>query len=262
MPSGGKPYVNAPVLQGDSLNPDLAANRPATQPEPHLPKGHKRANTIGGAAGDSNRFLGKIIGNNSERPAEPMARPAVVGGASTTDPRQSMDHGARTKPEKASAAKSRRFSLLPTSFSLRSMTGESKHERKLSRTNSRQYGPATQSQQSPQVQSQPQLGASRQHHHHHHHHHHNDAESGMTGSDTSLAAGSAPPSAFGRGSADVDSPHSTVATKKTMLSRHKRLGDAYEGESSSGGHGSSGPARRVMDFFRRRGTARSKGEKA
>jgi len=244
MPTSGKPYISAPVPKGDSLNPDLGANRPATQPEQQMPKGHKRANTVGGAAGESNRFLSRIIGN-SDRATEPVARPAVVGGT----PRQSIDQNCGKVEKPASAPKSRRFSLLPTSFSLRSMTGESKHERKISRTNSRQYGPASQNQQSAHVQSQPHLGTT---------HHH--AGSAMTGSDTSLATGSAPASAFGRRSVDVDSP--TAPVKKSMLSKHKRLGDAYEGESSSGGHGSSGPARRVMDFFRRRGTARSKGEKA
>jgi len=240
MPKGAKPYqISNPIPQTDSTNPEFAASRPATQPEQQAPKGHKRANTVGGGVGgDSGRFLGKIIGN-SERP-DPSPRPVVVG---SNNPRQSLDQG-RSKFDKSSpgATKSRRFSLLPTSFSLRSMSSEGKHERKLSRSGSRQYG---QSQpQTSQVQSQPQLGVPN-----------NDGASALTGSESSFA-GSAPASAPG-GSNDMGHP-----SKKGTLSKHKKFGDAYEGELSSGGHGSSGPARRVMDFFRRRGAARSKGEKS
>ncbi|KAF8544880.1 kinase-like domain-containing protein [Trichophaea hybrida] len=241
QPKGAKTYqISNPIPQSDSTNPEFTANRPATQPEQQPPKGHKRANTVGGGVGgDSGRLLGKIMGN-SERPF-PSPRPVVVG---SNNPRQSLDQG-RSKVDKSSsgATKGRRFSLLPTSFSLRSMSSEGKHERKLSRSGSRQYG---QSQpQTPHVQSQPQLGVPN-----------NDGASALTGSEASFA-GSAPASAPG-GSNDVAHP-----TKKPTLSKHKKFGDAYEGgELSSGGHGSSGPARRVMDFFRRRGAARSKGEKS
>lgn len=44
-----------------------------------------------------------------------------------------------------------------------------------------------------------------------------------------------------------------------VLQKNKRLGDAWDSDSNSRTHdhsGSSGPARRVMDFFRRRGKAR------
>jgi protein-serine/threonine kinase len=244
-----KYQISAPIPQADSTSPDFAAgNRPVTQPEQQFPKGHKRANTVGGGGGDSNRFLGKIIGGSSSSDRPDVApRPAIVGGNASSH-RQSLDQGRGGKAEKpSSGGKSRRFSLLPTSFSLRTMTGEGKHERKLSRSNSRQYGQAT--QQQPQVQSQPQLGVPN-----------NDAASALSGSDTSLAAGSAPASAF-RGSIDVNSA-APPTNKKNSLSKHKKFGDAYEGEVSSGGHGSSGPARRVMDFFRRRGAARSKSDKS
>lgn len=178
------------------------------------------------------------MGSNSNSVAEQTVRPVF----SSSNPRQSLDQG-RTKADKSAGGKSRRFSLLPTSFSLRNM-GESRHERKISRSSSRQYGQPAQPAPA-EVQSQPQLGVPA-----------NDAASHMSGSEASLAAGSAPPSAF-RASTD----HGPVSAKKTMLSKHKKFGDAFEGEVSSGGHGSSGPARRVMDFFRRRGTARSKSEK-
>lgn len=230
MPKTAKPYqISNPIPQSDSTGADFVTSspRPSTQPEQQHPKGHKRANTVGGISGDSGRVLSKIIGN-SDRP-DSAIRPPVVGG----DSRQSSEQG-RGKPEKPpTGTKSRRFSLLPPSFSLRSISGgESKHERKQSKGSPRQSQP-------PQVQSQPQLSVQN-----------NDDASAMSGSDASLAAGSAPASAFG---GDV-----VNSTKRTTLGKHKKFGDAYEGELSSGGHGSSGPARRVMDFFRRRGAARSK----
>lgn len=252
--SSGKAYqISSPVPTAEGGPADFSAGaRPATQPDQQPTKGHKRANTVsgGGVGGDSGGFLGKIMGTSGGA-TDLSSRPPVLGGgggggggsASSSNPRQSLDQG-RSKPDKPcpGPAKGRRFSLLPTSFSLRGISGggESKHERKLSRSGSRQYG-------QPQVQSQPQLGLA------------NDGVSALSGSETSLAAGSAPASARGEA---MSHPPPPPPTKRTTLSKHKKFGDAYEGEVSSGGHGSSGPARRVMDFFRRRGAARSKGEKS
>jgi protein-serine/threonine kinase len=47
--------------------------------------------------------------------------------------------------------------------------------------------------------------------------------------------------------------------KPATLQKHRRFTEAYEdgGAAASAGHsGSSGPAKRVMDFFRKRGKAR------
>lgn len=246
--SSGKVYQISNPMPATEAEFNAGA-RPATQPDQQPAKGHKRANTVsgGGIGSDSGGFLGKIMGTSGGT-ADPSPRPPVVGGTgSSSNPRQSLDQG-RSKPDRSSssAPKGRRFSLLPASFSLRAISGggEGRHERKLSRSGSRQYGQSSQPQ-NPQVQSQPQLGVRV-----------NDGVGAQSGSETSLAAGSAPPSAMGE---VVLAP---PPTKKTTLSKHKKFGDAYEGELSSGGHGSSGPARRVMDFFRRRGAARSKGEKS
>ena len=253
--SSGKAYqmsspVPPPATEGSPAGFSAGA-RPATQPDQQPAKGHKRANTVsgGGVSGDSGGFLGKIMGTSGGT-TDLSSRPPILGGggggsASSSNPRQSLDQG-RSKPDKPcpGPAKGRRFSLLPTSFSLRGISGggESKHERKISRSGSRQYG-------QPQVQSQPQLGLA------------NDGVGALSGSETSLAAGSAPASARGE-AVPQQLPPPPPPTKRTTLSKHKKFGDAYEGEVSSGGHGSSGPARRVMDFFRRRGAARSKGEKS
>jgi protein-serine/threonine kinase len=243
--SKGKGYqISAPIPQADGASPDFAAdNRPVTQPDQVQPKGHKRANTVGGVGGSSRLLSGFMGGSsNTDRP-DVAARPPVVGGSSSTSvPRQSLDQGRGGKMDKS--GKSRRFSLLPTSFSLRNMTGEGKHERKLSRSNSRQY--ANNSQQT--AHSQPTLGVPGNNN--------NDGASHMSGSEASMAPGSAPPSAF-RDSVDTN-PIVVPPAKKSMLSKHRKFDEAPPGSHA----GSSGPARRVMDFFRRRGTARIKGEKA
>ncbi|KAK1752556.1 Serine/threonine-protein kinase KIN4 [Echria macrotheca] len=61
---------------------------------------------------------------------------------------------------------------------------------------------------------------------------------------------------------DVDGRRiaSTGRPTRAVLQKNKRFGDAWEGDLPSRTHdhsGSSGPARRVMDFFRRRGRARA-----
>lgn len=55
-------------------------------------------------------------------------------------------------------------------------------------------------------------------------------------------------------------PGSRAGQNRGVLQKNKRFVDAYDTDSFSRGHdhsGSSGPARKVMDFFRRRGKARA-----
>lgn len=281
------------------------------QPEPQSAKGHKRANTVGGA--DPGRFLNRLMGNSPTAPS--TDRPESVDRTNQQPgPRPSMDIPPRKQSEKhkegppvTGASKPRRFSLIPAGFSLRSISG-STHQRKNSSNNAAAYAkghldvaglPASASRhqhQAPQAMSQPHLAVPR--------------ETGpFSASDSSLAPGSAPPSAFNHVRPSVDTPRSgnlhpnypnlqqkeprtagpvqtpdygserehsyfdhspttespppvpqPTSTKKQFLPvRSKKFQDAYEGETTVGGHGSSGPARRVMDFFRRRGVVRSKG---
>ncbi|KAL7275191.1 hypothetical protein RUND412_001866 [Rhizina undulata] len=265
MPKGGKPYtISNPIPQPDNTaaigtgemgKPPISAlpSKFKSSQMDHV-KGHKRANTVGGGTGgESGRFLGKFMGG-----AEPKetVRPTMSGAG---EPRQSFDQSIRPakfeKPQKG-----RRFSLLPTSFSLRSMSGDGhKHERRPSRSASNKYFHSKEAQ--PQTSSYPQLavpGSAE------------GRESVNTGSDTSLAVGSAPASASGvptdRKSPDIVSTNSATnvnangaAPKRTgVLQKNRKFTEAYEGGDGGSG-GSSGPARRVMDFFRRRGVNRSKG---
>lgn len=260
MPKGGKPYtISNPIPQPDNSEaigsdmgkpstavlPAKYTNRPSTQPEQPV-KGHKRANTVGGGAGgEAGRFLGKFMGGSEKQETSP--RPIMTGAG---EPRQSLDQGSRSKYDKSAGGKSRRFSLLPTSFSLRSISG-SGHARRPSRSTSglsgRQFTPVD---SQPQTSSQPQLGVP----------HAGGGDSVLTGSETSLAVESAPASAagggFGRDSVDIGGGGANIGRRPTVLQKNNRK---FEGEVSGTG-GSSGPARRVMDFFRRRGVVRSKGD--
>lgn len=257
IPKSGKPYtISNPIPQPDNseaigssemgkpITTVLPTNRPSTQPEQTV-KGHKRANTVGGGTGgEAGRFLGKFMGG-SDKPESPL-RPTMIAAG---EPRPSLEQSGRSKYEKPSAGKSRRFSLLPQSFSLRSISG-SGHARRPSRSPSALSGRQfTASESQAQTSSQPQLGVP----------HVGGSESVLTGSETSLAVGSAPASAagggFGRDSIDV--PSGNIGRRPTVLQKNNRK--FTEGEVSGTG-GSTGPARRVMDFFRRRGVARSKGE--
>lgn len=69
------------------------------------------------------------------------------------------------------------------------------------------------------------------------------------------------------GFSDVDSQENRRATSsrgpRGMLQKnHKRFTDAYEQDAYRGHEGSSGAAKRVMDFFRRRGRARGSGDRS
>ncbi|KAH8152484.1 uncharacterized protein LAJ45_03324 [Morchella importuna] len=257
-PKGGKPYtISNPIPHPDNSEaigssemgkpstavlPAKYTTRPSTQPEAPV-KGHKRANTVGGGAGgEPGRFLGKFMGS-SEKP-EISPRPVMTAAG---EPRQSLDQGARPSKHDKTNGKSRRFSLLPTSFSLKSISG-SGHMRRPSRTSGlsgNRFAPAE-----PQTSSQPQLGVP---------HTAGRDESIQTGSETSLAVESAPASAAGgrfeRESVDIEGGNG-VSRRPTVLQKNRKF---TEGEVSGTG-GSTGPARRVMDFFRRRGVVRSKGE--
>ncbi|TGZ77040.1 kinase-like protein [Ascodesmis nigricans] len=273
----------------------------AQTPESQPAKGHKRANTVGGA--DPGRFLGRLMGTSSTQSSSdrPETADRVGAGSRQSITRPSVDV-ARKHSEKykdgppVSGATKRRFSLIPAGFSLRSISG-STHQRKNSSTNAAAYAkgqmdvaglpPSSSSYrgtvpQNPQAMSQPQLTVPRM----------DGRESAFSGSDTSLtpAGGSAPPSAFNHaldtprlynkeprtagpaqtpdfgGAPDqqqsyFDHSPTTAQNRKQqfMPIKSKKFQDAYEEETTAGGHGSSGPARRVMDFFRRRGVIRSKG---
>ncbi|PWW80178.1 kinase-like protein [Tuber magnatum] len=265
MPKGPKPYtISHPIPQRDNSDaigtpagtgemgkpsttvpPAKYSGRPSP-PAEQPAKGHKRANTIGGSGG-AGRFLGGFMSSSSSQ--DNASRPTMTGAG---EPRPSLDQSGRSKYEKTKEGKGRRFSILPTSFSLRSISGsgsEGKHERRPSRSASGlRIGQFAISKSQPQASSHPQLSVPNA----------GDGGSVRTGSDTSLAVGgSAPASAtggnYGRESIDLGAGNANSARRPAVLQKNRKF---TEGDAGGTG-GSSGPARRVMDFFRRRGVARS-----
>lgn len=149
QPKNPKTYGSAPVMQDEPDYPQISSNpipakfaKVAGLPHPDAdlpePKGHKRSNTIGGFFSRTNSvFGGKRDKDQTEKPKKsypPVSMSsAAIAGADT--PRQSMDSRRSisfgfAKKRSGSIAggsqttlpeKSRRFSLLPASFSLKAI---------------------------------------------------------------------------------------------------------------------------------------------
>jgi protein-serine/threonine kinase len=151
QPKGGKAYISEPIMQGDSDFGRPSANQvpakfakvagfPDGSAVPEG-KGHKRSNTIGGIFSRTNSiFGGKRNAAQSDQQTEkakksypPVSMSGAVGQQDT--PRQSMDSrrsisfgfgkkrsGSITGSNATTLQdKPRRFSLLPTSFSLKAI---------------------------------------------------------------------------------------------------------------------------------------------
>lgn len=282
QPQSGKPYIiSNPIPIPDNTEQISSIGLPSTQPMPgpiptkgrpstqealaQKERGHKRANTVTGtSAGVLGRLLPSSLGGGSQ---------AQAGGDKS--PRASIDQGnGNSLPGKLSAStKSRRFSLLPPFYALRNMTGDkNKHERRPSRSasgNSVQQRRWDNQQQQQQVvgggSSYPQLGvpSSRPAH-----------NGSLSGSEASLAVASAPGTStqpnFPQSTSNIPSPElsqsqdsatvsqpirlSEDARKRPgVLQKNRKFTEAYEVDgAATASSGSSGAARRVMDFFRRR----------
>lgn len=286
QPQSTKPYViSNPIPIPDNTEQISSIGLPSTQPMPgpvpmkgrpstqealaQKDRGHKRANTVTGTGGGGGGgVLGRLL-------------PSSLGGSQSQagvdkSPRASIDQGndspLPTKPPPP-PAKSRRFSLLPPFFPLRSMTADKiKHERRPSRSasgNSVQQRRWDNQQQQQQVvgggSSYPQLGvpSSRPAH-----------NGSLSGSEASLAVASAPGTAtqqnFPQSTSNIPSPdlsqsqgsataaHPVRASEEArkrpgLLQKNRKFTEAYEVDGAgTASSGSSGAARRVMDFFRRR----------
>ncbi|KAI5795386.1 hypothetical protein DFH27DRAFT_612617 [Peziza echinospora] len=287
QPQSGKPYViSNPIPIPDNTEQISSIGTPSTQPMPakyrpstqealaQKDRGHKRANTVTGTSGG---VLSRLMGGSG----------ASRESSQEKSPRASIDQGINNtlnvKPQPP--AKSRRFSLLPPSFSLRGIgSGDKKgHERRPSRSasgNSVQQRRWDNQQQNPQVvgggSSYPQLGvpSSRPAH-----------NGSLSGSEASLAVASAPGTATQPNfpqSSHTPSPEQIPASgnhtgttptpgtipsrpseearkRPAVLQKNRKFTEAYEMDGAgAASSGSSGAARRVMDFFRRRGVNRNK----
>lgn len=360
QPSNGKQYhISAPMARDDAQYSDASIGRPSTQAystAPPLPsqrdgRGHKRSNTFGNVFGRSGSlFGGRAQATYEQPPAEKRYPPTSMKSPIATDsPRLSMESKRSTSfgfgrkssdlkknNDMARQDKPRRFSLLPASFSFKSLTGSSREQstenilpvserrqsnaaqqgglsrdpsrpqtmsygREQSRSNSyridagghaiydgsREGNRDTATQQTRKYIAPPRAEPQQQQYLH------SDsqymAEPGQraqrtgpslagegtpTESEISLgmnmSRGRYPP---GFNSYEDEPPRSSVQQGKStrgaavLQKNNRKFGDAYEqeqerGYGAGGQHaGSSGAARRVMDFFRRRGRARAGDER-
>ena len=348
QPKNGKQYnISAPIPHPEPYIPEPSIGRPSTQrvassssQAPPTPgqrdqaKTHKRSNTLGTVFGRSGSIFGR---SQTQSPQEqPKQTPekrypptSMKAPISSDSPRQSTDSRrpsftfGRNSSDLSKREKSRRFSLLPASFSLKSFGGNNKNQssdgsrpvserkqsigvqqappsrqqgmafgRGASRSNSlsteesvpiydgqrdrnrqvaapqirRNELPAQSAQQAlydstqyapPQqfdVPSKPlQPG-----------HSYLLSESGPpTESEVSISSPQQPRYPPGFNSYDDQQRRPSMQQARNrgpgvLQKNNRKFADAYEQEQDPGHHaGSSGAAKRVMDFFRRRGKARA-----
>ena len=349
QPKNGKHYnISAPIPHPEPYISESSIGRPSDQQIPsrygQLPpaamprnqaKSHKRSNTLGNVFGRSGSIFGRSQPHSSqEQPrqtAEKRYPPTSMKVPIASDsPRQSTDSrrpslsfGRKSSDLSKRDKSSRRFSLLPASFSLKSFTGNNKNEsfdgsrpvserkqsvgqqqaptsrskgmafgRGTSRSNSisteestptydgardrnrqapilqgiRTEPPARNAEQRPferpqyatqqsfDYSSKPlQPG-----------HSYLLSESGPpTESEVSLAGPPTRPRYPAGFNSYDDEPRSSMQQTQSrgpsvLQKNNRKFADAYEQDQDPGHHaGSSGAAKRVMDFFRRRGKARS-----
>ncbi|KAL9597545.1 MAG: hypothetical protein Q9179_004232 [Wetmoreana sp. 5 TL-2023] len=361
QPKNGKQYhISAPMSQQEAQYSEASIGRPETQgysTAPSLPsqregRGHKRSNTFGNVFGRSGSlFGGRSQATQDPPPPEKKYPPTSMKAPIATDsPRLSTDSkrstsfgfgrkssDLRKNSDMSRQEKPRRFSLLPASFSFKSLTGGSREHstenfvvpvserrqssvaqsgppsrgpsrpqtmsygKEESRSNSyriendgqvvydgsreggretaaqqpRKYivpgrsGPSEQpNQYESQHTAQPGRGASR------------TGPSFLSGEGTptesELSLGiNANQSRYPPGFNSYDDESGRRSTQQGRSGRgpavlqknNRKFADAYEQEQEpgygvGGQHaGSSGAARRVMDFFRRRGRARAGDER-
>ena len=184
QPKNGKQYIiSAPIPQSDPFSADHSVGRPSTQhhnagssieAQRDSGRGHKRSNTFGNVFGRSGSFFGGTkraaltpqeptrqtqekrypptsmknpIGSDSPRQSIESRRSSSFGfGRKNSDLRKNSDI---SKPEKP-----RRFSILPASFSLKSLTGASKESSTDTITPNPEPRPSTMSRQVVPIREQ------------------------------------------------------------------------------------------------------------
>ncbi|KAL8718660.1 MAG: hypothetical protein Q9225_004226 [Loekoesia sp. 1 TL-2023] len=356
QPKNGKQYhISAPMSQEEPQYSEASIGRPSTQAysnAPPLPsqregRGHKRSNTFGNVFGRSGSlFGGRAQAAHEQPPAEKRYPPtsmknpiAIDSPRLSTESKRSTSFGFGRKSsdlkknnDMPRQERPRRFSLLPASFSFKSLAGSSREQStenilpvsERRQSNAAQQGPPSRGPSRPQTisygkdqsrsnsyriddggqaiydgsregnrdvaaqeprkyivppRSEPQQQQ----------YQYNDsqyvAESGRgpqrtgpsflgegtpTESEISLrmnASRSRYPPGFN--SYEDEPPRSSMQQGRSargpavLQKNNRRFADAYEqeqerGYGAGGQHaGSSGAARRVMDFFRRRGRARA-----
>ncbi|KAI4216646.1 MAG: hypothetical protein LQ351_001135 [Letrouitia transgressa] len=346
QPKNGKQYsISAPIPQQEPYIQEPSIGRPSTQAystAPPLPsqreaRGHKRSNTLGNVFGRTGSFFGgrSQQAQEQEKPEKRYPPTSMRAPIASDSPRQSVDSRRSTSfgfgrkssdlkktSDPSRPEKPRRFSLLPASFSFRSLTGGSKDsstENILPVSERRQSSTL---QQAPPSRGQPLTGgygrgSNREHSYRtedggqavfdgsrdraresvaqqsqkSHIPHSQSTKSGYqpqselqapprigqsyllaegtpTESEISLGMNQNRP-LYPLGFNSYDEEHGRPSMQQgrsgrgVLTKNNRRFADVYDQEAEpgagTGGHhaGSSGPAKRVMDFFRRRGKARA-----
>lgn len=286
---------------------------PAQEPSPPSNKGHKRSNTVSGLSERLFGRSGSIFGGSGNRMSQDPSRPKsskrypptsmrepYAGERSRTsiDSRRSSSFGFGRKKSDLSTAEqpvnnrqSRRFSLLPSSFSFKGPANSSKESQAYS-----QDAPQRPSSRGNQLQSPVQLYENQDKY--------EDDRSGLNRSNTVTAASQQSSSRYpvrsesysagraynnetppapemnqyssqrtaghiypeGFNESETKIPATSQRQNKgagVLQKNNRKFGDAYEYGEELGRHasGSSGAARKVMDFFRKRGKARAGDER-
>lgn len=146
QPTNGKQYhISAPMSQHAPPNMDTSIGRPSTQAYSTAPplasqregRTHKRSNTFGNVFGRSGSiFGGRSPAAQGQAPPEKKYPPTSMKNPIAADsPRLSMESKrstsfgfGRKNSDLSRQEKPRRFSLLPASFSLKSLTGGSREQ--------------------------------------------------------------------------------------------------------------------------------------
>lgn len=356
QPKNGKQYhISAPMSQEEPQYSEASIGRPSTQAYSNVPslpsqregRGHKRSNTFGNVFGRSGSlFGGRAQAAHEQLPAEKRYPPtsmknpiAIDSPRLSTESKRSTSFGFGRKSsdlkknnDMPRQERPRRFSLLPASFSFKSLASSSREQStenilpvsERRQSNAAQQGPPSRGPSRPQTMSygkdqsrsnsyqiddggQAIYDGSREGNRdvaaqeprkyivpprselQQQQYQYNDsqyvAEPGRgpqrtgasflgegtpTESEISLrmnASRSRYPPGFN--SYEDEPPHSSMQQGRSargaavLQKNNRKFADAYEqererGYGAGGQHaGSSGAARRVMDFFRRRGRARA-----
>lgn len=183
QPKNGKQYIiSAPIPQSDPFSANQSVGRPSTQhhntgssidPQRDSGRGHKRSNTFGNVFGRSGSFFGtKRAALTSQEPTRPTQEKrypptSMKNPIGSDSPRQSIESrrsssfgfgrknsDLRKNSDGSKPEKPRRFSILPASFSLKSLTGASKESSTDTITPTPEPRPSTMSRQVVPIREQ------------------------------------------------------------------------------------------------------------
>ncbi|KAF3158158.1 hypothetical protein EYR41_009341 [Orbilia oligospora] len=253
QPVQKKPYtISNPIPQDpDAIGMTMSTYAPANPRESgsELSKGHKRANTVGGPSASA-KIFDKMFGSSDKagaqtvQPRPSMDRPSGQNSAAQTPtPRQSIEQvGGKYETSKGK----RRFSLIPSWAHKNSDHGRKlgqgkliKHDRRLSRS----AGNATDPKGLTAQNIEPPASS----------HTTNGSYANINPEPTSQSLNSLPLASTNNGTSG------SATNVANLTSKNRKFGDAYSHDGQmSGNSGSTGAARRVMDFFRKRAIGRSK----